>query len=150
MPTHFKGTPKEKRALDALIKLQRAAESVNTRFMRSGALCELSYSQFAVIECLHHLGPMIQNEIGTKLLRSTGNITLVLDNLEKQELVQRMRNLENRRSITVSLTPKGKKVIESIFPKHLAVIVEAMNVLTAKEQETLAELCKKLGKGQSA
>ncbi len=148
MPTHYSGSPKEVRALNVLIKLNRAVESIGTRFARSGVMCELSPSQFAVLECLYHLGPMIQNEIGTKLLRSTGNITLVIDNLEKQELVRRMRNLHNRRSITISLTPKGKERIQKIFPKHLALIVETFSVLTAKEQELLGDLCRKLGKAQ--
>ena len=50
----------------------------------------------AVVHLLH-LGPMHQRELGRKLLKSSGNITLVVDNLEKRGLVRREREREDRR-----------------------------------------------------
>ena len=86
-------------------------------------------------------------ELGTKLLRSGGNITLIIDNLEKANLVKRMRDTEDRRKVVVFLTKAGQELIGQIFPKHLKAIVGEMNVLSAEEQETLGKLCRKLGKG---
>jgi MarR family 2-MHQ and catechol resistance regulon transcriptional repressor len=148
MPTHHKGTAIEVRALNAFIKLTRATESLMSRLFRRGTADPLTISQFGVMETLYHLGPLCQGELSGKLLRSGGNITLVIDNLEKQGLVRRERDLEDRRLVRVSLTSKGTELISEIFPKHIASIVEEMQALTPEEQEQLGELCKKLGKGE--
>ena len=84
MPTKYKGTPKEIRALDVYIKLQRAAETVMARTTGHLANYDLSVSQFAVLEALFHLGVLSQRDLATKLLQSTGNISTVLKKLEKQ------------------------------------------------------------------
>src|SRR5512145_1080259 len=146
MPTHYPGNPEETLALNTLIKFTRAYESLTARLAEYGVLEGLTLSQFGVLEALHHLGPMRQGEISSKLLKSCGNITLVLDNLEKQGLVQRERQPEDRRIVQVSLTPAGQALIECIFPKHLAAIMTEMSRLSPEEQETLGALCKKLGK----
>lgn len=146
MPTHHKGTPEEVLALNTFIKLTRATESLSARLSRCGTLGDLTMSQFGVLEALYHLGPMSQSEIGTKLLKSGGNVTLVVDNLEKRDLVQRERDADDRRVVTVSLTPAGRDLIRRIFPEHVAAIVKEFSVLTPEEQEMLGHLCRKMGK----
>jgi MarR family 2-MHQ and catechol resistance regulon transcriptional repressor len=146
MPTHYSGTPEETLALNTFIKLNRAAESVSARLSQRGAQGDLTNSQFGALEALYHLGPMCQSDLGSKLLKSSGNITLVIDNLEKRGLVRRVRSQEDRRFIQVSLTEPGKELIAYTFPRQLAAIVEEMSVLDPQEQETLGSLCRKLGK----
>jgi MarR family 2-MHQ and catechol resistance regulon transcriptional repressor len=146
MPTHYKGTTKEVLALNTFIKLNRAAETVGNRLHQGNTLEGLTGSQFGVLEALYHLGPMCAGEISSKLLKSGGNTTLVIDNLEKQGLVRRERDANDRRMVIVSLTPEGETLISRVFPEHLAAIVAEMNCLTPDEQKTLGALCRKLGK----
>jgi MarR family 2-MHQ and catechol resistance regulon transcriptional repressor len=149
VPTHYQGNAKEVRALNTFIKLTRSVESLLTRLDRRGTIGDLTASQFGVLESLYHLGPMCLGEVSTKLLKSGGNITLVVDNLEKQGLVKRERSTEDRRRVVVSLTKAGRAIIERIFPGHVAAIVEELSVLTLEEQELLGRLCRKLGKQAS-
>lgn len=148
MPTHHQGSPQETLALDTYIKLSRATESLDTRLSRRNTLSDLTLTQFAVMEALFHLGALSQTEIGAKLLKSGGNITLVIDNLQKHNYVERQRCATDRRIIYVSLTPEGRALIADIFPRHLAAIVEEMGVLSAEEQITLGGLLRKLGRGR--
>lgn len=150
MPTHYHGTPEQELALNTFIKLTRATESLMTRLGHCGSLHGLTISQFGVLETLYHLGPMNQSELGSKLLRSGGNITLVIDNLEKQGLVQRERDQQDRRVVNVTLTPAGEAMISQVFPLHLDAIVAEMSVLTPQEQESLGKLCRKLGKQEAS
>ena len=145
MPKKYRGNKKELRALNTYVKLMRAAESVTNRTHRHLSQTGLTISQFAVLEALYQLGPMSQREIGQKILRSSGNITMVIDNLEKNGLVRRERNEADRRFFIVHLTDKGYRLINEIFPPHAAVIAKDLSVLTAAEQDTLGRLCKKLG-----
>ena len=143
--TRFQGSEKEMRALNTYTKVMRAAESLTARAHRHLSSAGLTISQFGVLEALLHLGPMSQKDIGQKILRSSGNITMVIDNLEKRSLVRRERDGHDRRSFIVHLTDKGNKLIRKIFPSHAAVITGEMSTLTAAEQKTLGDLCKKLG-----
>ena len=92
MATKYKGTPAEELALNTYIKLTRATSTFETRLAHRDTIDALTHTQFGVLEALYHLGPMCQNEIGAKLLKSGVNITLVIDNLEKRILVRRQRN----------------------------------------------------------
>ncbi|NJD92288.1 MAG: MarR family transcriptional regulator [Geobacter sp.] len=133
------------RALNSYTKLMRAAESVTSRLTRLMATEELTISQFGVLEALHHKGPLCQRDIAAKILKSTGNMTMVIDNLEKRGLVRRERHSEDRRYFTIHLTDKGQELISRSFSAVEAAIVTEMSVLTAAEQENLGSLCKKLG-----
>jgi len=84
--------------------------------------------------------------LSSKLLKSTGNITLVLDNLEKRGLVQRRRESEDRRMVTITLTAAGELLIRQVFPTVARAIAREVNVLAFEEQESLQRLCLKLGK----
>jgi len=143
--TQYKGSRDEVRALGTFVKLVRAAESVTARIHRHLIDAELTVSQFGVLETLFHVGPLSQVEIAKKVLKSTGNITMVIDNLEKRGLVKRERQKDDRRYYIVQLTDEGRKLIGSIFPRHAAKIMEEMGVLSTAEQETLGYLCRKLG-----
>ena len=145
MSDRYRGNKAEIRALDTYVKLMRAAESATTRIHRHLVSAGLTISQFAVLEALYHTGPLSQREIGKKILRSSGNITMVIDNLEKSGLVRRERFEADRRVYIVHLTDKGYRLINKIFPLHASVIAEDFGVLTAAEQDALGQLCKKLG-----
>ena len=145
MGTHYQGTKEERRALDLYIKLSRAAESVNPRVNRHLQDVHLTVSQFGVLEAIYHLGPLTPGQLCDKILRSTGNLTLVIDNLEKRGLVTRRQNPEDRRSTIVELTTAGHELITAMLPVHVQTVVQEMAVLSPTEQEQLAALCRKLG-----
>jgi MarR family 2-MHQ and catechol resistance regulon transcriptional repressor len=145
MKKRYKGSKEEVRALSAYVKLMRAAESLTSRI--HGHLSEhgLTVSQFGVLEALYHLGPLTQKEIAQKILKSTGNITMVIDNLEKRGLARRERDSKDRRYFIVHLTEKGYDLIQRVFRPHAGIITQEFRVLNKNEQEELARLCRKLG-----
>jgi len=145
MGTHYSGSKSDKSTLNAFIKMMRATESINNRLNRHLADANLTVSQFGTLEVLLHLGPLNQRAIGEKLLKSGGNITMVIDNLEKSGYVKREKDPDDRRAVLIHLTEEGKALIEDFFPKHLERIKEEFSVLTEEEKSTLSELCKKLG-----
>ena len=130
MTTHYKGSKEEETALNTYIKLVRAVNSLNFRLNDGLKKLKLSESQFGVLEALYHLGSLCQKELGNKLLKTGGNITMVVDNLEKRGLVKRERGKTDRRLYLIILTNNGKKLIEKIFPRHLNSILNEMNMLS--------------------
>ena len=132
-------------ALNTYTKLMRAAESVTSRVNRSMAEFDLTISQFGVLEALYHKGSLCQRDIAAKILKSSGNITLVIDNLEKRGLVRRERDIEDRRYLTIHLTSEGTSLIAQAFTCVEAAISTEMTSLSQSEHEMLGSLCKKLG-----
>jgi MarR family transcriptional regulator, 2-MHQ and catechol-resistance regulon repressor len=134
------------RALSMWVKLARAHNTMSALADRNIAGFGLTTPQFGALECLGHLGPMTIGELCRKMLVSGGNMTVVVDNLEKEGLVERIRDTADRRKILVMLTPKGKRLFDTIFTDHAEYIAQLASVLTPKEQEALSRLLKKLGK----
>ena len=142
--THYQGPQHIVASLDSFIKLMRAAESVAARVHQQLPAHNLTISQFGVLEALYHLGPMCQRQLAQKILKSSGNMTMVIDNLEKRNLVVRIRDVQDRRSFRIQLTPEGERLITAIFPDQAQKIAEAFAVLDQSEKRELARLCKKL------
>ncbi|MNN60128.1 HTH-type transcriptional regulator MhqR [compost metagenome] len=77
---------------------------------------------------------------------SSGNITYVLDKLEKKQYVRRRACTEDRRLIFAEITEQGTQFFEEIFPKHAEVIDSALGGLDEEEKRIAARLLKKMGK----
>ncbi len=146
MPSHYRGNLKIIRSLNAFINLMRASESVISRLQKRLSAEGLTASQFGALETLLHLGPLCQTELGKKLLKTDGNVTMVVNHLEKRGLARRVRAGDDRRFVSVRLTSKGRALIRKIFPRHASAIKEEMSALSNLEQETLRKLCRKLGR----
>ena len=134
-------------ALSMWVKLNRASATFGKKALEHIQSTGLTQAQFGALECLGHLGKMTMCELSRKMLVTSGNTTVVIDNLEKQGLVERIPSRQDRRAIMISLTSKGKKLFEEIFPRHAEYVAGLASVLTSREQETLGELLKKLGRG---
>lgn len=148
MGTRFKSTLEQTLALNTWVKLSRAKESVGRQLQPCLGQYGVTRPQFGVLEMLYHLGTLNQTVIGKKLLVSGGNVTMLVDNLEKHDWVERRRSKKDRRVIMVHLTSAGKDIIEQVLPMHVEALTSAFAVLTLTERETLGILCKKLGRGQ--
>jgi MarR family 2-MHQ and catechol resistance regulon transcriptional repressor len=150
MPTRYRGSDGEVRALNAFITLVRASEAVSVALHRRLAGKRLTSSQFGVLEALFHLGPLCQGDLASKLLRSGASTTSVVEGLEKRGFVVRQRTEEDKRFVRVALTGKGRRLIQEIFPDHAATVARLLGALDAKEQDELRRLCRKLGRAVEA
>ncbi|MBM7869033.1 DNA-binding MarR family transcriptional regulator [Clostridium pascui] len=130
--------------LKALIALSRCAQSVHKREYKTIKEGGLTVTQFAVLEILYHKGDLRVCEIIDKILSTGGNMTVVIDNLVKENLVKRCSDPKDRRVNLISITEEGRNLISEIFPKHLENINEIFNILTSEEKKNLISLLKKL------
>lgn len=136
-------------AAQAFVKLLRAASSVSSRVHQHLAEERLTESQFGVLEALLHFGPLSQRDLSEKILKTSGNITMVVDNLQKRGLVQRERAEADRRVVMVQLTPEGHGIIQRAYPRQIEAICRELSPLSNKEQRELGDLCKKIGLGRA-
>lgn len=143
-------TADQQRALDTYVKLMRCANAVTTRLHRHLRVDGLSVTQFGVLEALLHLGPMRMQDLSRKVLKSGGNLTLVVGNLEKRGLVRRQVGPLDRRVIEVTLTADGRHLVRNVFKRHAAEAVDLFSAIAPTEQTHLGHLLKRLGTAASA
>lgn len=139
-------SPNRNEALDLFIALSRANQWVNAISDQDIRENDMTRTEFAVLELLHHKGPQPIQQIGNKVLMSSGNITYVVDKLEKKGFVQRRASSEDRRLIYAEVTAAGSQFIERNFPKHVKAIERAVSGLSSEEKIIATALLKKLGK----
>ena len=126
--------------------LWKAARAVEAYAENSVSQSEMCGSDFAVLEALLHKGPLPVNEIGKKVLLTSGSITTAVDRLEKKGLVQRRAHGTDRRAKIVHLTKEDKTLITKVYNDH-AIDMEQLAAasLTKKDRETLIRLLKQIG-----
>jgi MarR family transcriptional regulator, 2-MHQ and catechol-resistance regulon repressor len=126
--------------------LWKAARAVETFAENSIAESEMCGSDFAVLEALLHKGPLPINEIGKKVLLTSGSITVAVDRLESKRLVERRASGTDRRARIVHLTKDGRALITRVYAAHASDMERlAAASLSRAERETLIRLLKKIG-----
>lgn len=106
----------------------------------------LTFNQFKVLEVLYHRGDLNISSI-TKLTMSTpGNITVVVRNLKRDGWITAIKDPNDSRASILTLTQKGKDVIEDVFPDHAQNLHKSLEVLSDEELDTLYELLNKVYK----
>jgi MarR family transcriptional regulator, 2-MHQ and catechol-resistance regulon repressor len=132
-------------ALDAYAALVRSAAAVAARVNRRLAAHGLTASRFRTLCALASEGPLCPHDVATRLCQTRGNVTGILDNLERRGLVERRREgVKNRRYLAVHLTPRGRRFVASLAPLHARAVLAEMESLTAGQMKTLVSLCRRL------
>ncbi|TGX54167.1 MarR family transcriptional regulator [Sphingomonas gei] len=122
---------------------QRARLAVEPVLAKQG-LDEGGYDVLATLRAApppHRLRP---TEIYRALAISSGGLTARLNKLEAARLVRRPAATDDKRSVFVELSPRGKQLVEQGFREEMAVQAQLIAGLADKEQWVLATLLKKL------
>jgi len=89
-------------------------------------------------------GSMSPTELSKRIFRTRHSITSMVDTLERQGLVRREPNPEDRRSIRVTLTPEGRQLFERMIPVGYEISQRALSCLDDDEVVALKTLLKRV------
>ncbi len=137
-------------ALKLFTVLYRANAALQERSREDIARHGLTPAEFAVLEALYHRGRLLQGEIQSKILVSSGGITYLVDRLVERGLVERTECPTDRRARYASLTDEGIAFMQGIFPAHARCLHRACEALSPEEQRDAVDLLRKLGRGAAA
>lgn len=146
MPTAYQGSAAEVAALNAFIVLSRATEALQRAAWELAPLPEgITATQFGVMEALYHRGSLCQSELARKILKSKGNITMVVHNLERRELVNRRVNPADARELRVDLTPAGRDLMAGYFPRLAAAFARVCSGVEPDQLRVAIAIVRELG-----
>lgn len=120
--------------------LQPAIAAVFERF-------GLTTPSFAVIAALRRAGPPYQRSqraLMDVLQLTSGTISVRIDRLEREGIVQRTPDPSDQRGVLVGLTEKGLRLFDQVTPLHLANEDRLLSALSQEQREQLASLLRTL------
>lgn len=120
----------------ALNKINRATNKINTKY-------DLTSGQFAVLEALYHKGDLSIGEVQEKVLSTSGTIPIIVKNLEKEGLLERNNDINDKRRYILHITEKGRNLMDQVFPEIEEAITSSMNTWNREEKELILRYMKK-------
>jgi DNA-binding MarR family transcriptional regulator len=87
-------------------------------------------------------------QLSRRMMVTGGNVTSIVDQLEKEQLVQRHAQPGDRRAYAVQLTVAGREAFAAMATAHESWVIELLSPLPALQQEQLHQLLDTLKNGQ--
>jgi len=84
------------------------------------------------------------NELSRLLMVTGGNVTAIVDQLEKEGLVERLDEPDDRRAFLIRLTRSGDRSFAEMARAHETWVVELLAGLSSRERDELLKLLAKL------
>lgn len=106
----------------------------------------LNSSTFDVLATLRRSGEPFRlspSDLMATMMVTSGTMTNRIDQLEKQGLVERLPNPDDRRGLIVALTPKGRALVDEAVTAHVANQERLMAALTVEERNALDTLLRR-------
>ena len=96
---------------------------------------EITMPQFWVLECLSKCEGRLMSEIADFLGVSRPAATGLIDRLINQELVRRDNTPDDRRTVRISITPQGRKIVKNVWEQKRRTLVKVFSQLSARDRE---------------
>ena len=105
----------------------------------------LTSGQFAVLEVLLSKGPMSVGQVQNRILTTSGNMPVIVKNLEKRQLITTHPDKHDARKRNLQLTDAGRTLIAEVFPQNERVIKEHLAVFSSEEQALMVRCFMRFG-----
>ena len=137
------------RAIRAMVAFRRADRAMRCLEEAASRAHGLTIAQFGVLETLYRKGTLRVSDLLDVMLMTSGNMTVVLRNMERDGLVSIASSPDDRRARLVSITDSGAELIARVLPEHARNLERIFSPLAQDEQEQLVGLLRKLERGQA-
>ena len=125
------------------IILQKAVKSINNKIGKDFREKGITVSQFSVLDVLYTKGEMRVCELIEKAVSTSGNITVVIKNMEQKGRLYKKTCPTDKRAFLVGLTDEGKKLFETLLPEHRNEIKNTYSILSSEEKQELIKILRK-------
>jgi MarR family transcriptional regulator, 2-MHQ and catechol-resistance regulon repressor len=130
--------------LQLVIAIARSYQAIEQGVRPQLAGEGLGLTEFAVLEVLYHKGALPLGEIRDRILVTGASTTYVVKKLETRGLMRRRTSAEDQRVVFGELTPKGRALLDGVFPAHVDRLREIMECLSVAEKQAAVRLLRRL------
>lgn len=100
--------------------------------------------QFVALQWLEELGDITIGELSNRLYLAFSTTTDLVDRMEKNELVKRVRDENDRRVVVIHLLEKGERIIKEVIEKRQQYLQEMLVGFDVQETEQFSSYLQKL------
>ncbi|WP_169832984.1 MarR family winged helix-turn-helix transcriptional regulator [Geosporobacter ferrireducens] len=133
----------ENKSIVELKKTTELLEEIHNRFFSKFGISNTKFNVLVILYKGDESG-MILSEIGERMLVTKGNITGLIDRLEKQGYVRRIRDKEDRRKVLAAITERGKAYIEEVMEAYKNWSKEMLHGVDVEEINKMVEILEKM------
>ncbi|OZM57898.1 MarR family transcriptional regulator [Lottiidibacillus patelloidae] len=98
---------------------------------------EITPPQFIALQWLLEHGDLTIGELSSKMFLACSTTTDLIDRMEKNELVTRVRDEKDRRVVQIHLLPKGNDIISEVIKKRQQYLSDKLEGFSKEEVEAL-------------
>ena len=128
--------------LKTIIVLHKAERTIRNLEAKIFKKHNLTPTQFSVLETLYSKGELRIQDLIDSMLATSGNMTVVIKNMERDGWISRSCDPNDRRSFRIQLTDRGQKKIEAVLPEHMDNIRHMTDLLSQNDKEDLVRILK--------
>lgn len=132
-----------KKSMAVYISMSRVINTLRRENNKLILKHNLTLGQFAVMEALYSKGRLSTGEVMEKILSTSGNIPVIVKNLEKDGFITRNQDESDKRRYILDLTDKGKNLMDEIVPENLKFMDELISLWDDEDKEELIILMNK-------
>lgn len=132
-----------KKSMAVYISMSRVINTLRRENNKLILKYNLTLGQFAVMEALYSKGRLSTGEVMEKILTTSGNIPVIVKNLEKDGFITRDQAESDKRRFILDLTEKGKDLMDEIVPENLKFMDELISLWDDDDKEELIILMNK-------
>ncbi|KXA10363.1 MarR family winged helix-turn-helix transcriptional regulator [Finegoldia magna] len=132
-----------KKSMAVYISMSRVINTLRRENNKLILKHNLTLGQFAVMEALYSKGRLSTGEVMEKILSTSGNIPVIVKNLEKDGFITRKQDESDKRRFILDLTDKGKDLMDEIVPENLKFMDELISLWDDEDKEELIILMNK-------
>lgn len=132
-----------KKSMAVYISMSRVINTLRRENNKLILKHDLTLGQFAVMEALYSKGRLSTGEVMEKILTTSGNIPVIVKNLDKDGFITREQDEADKRRFILDLTDKGKDLMDEIVPENLKFMDELISLWDDDEKEELIILMNK-------
>jgi DNA-binding MarR family transcriptional regulator len=124
--------------------LSRLMNIMNLRLLEHLRPLKITVQQFRVMQMLDARTSSSVGEISRDTVIEQSVVSRIVDQLEERGYAVRTKRSDNARIVDVSLTREGQTFFGRLPPLYLAIVDDAVSVLSATEKRLLGELLKRV------
>ncbi len=145
MPSHMSAEEKEDvdEILEATIYFMTETRRITKELARRA---NLTGPQLTVVKILEQIGDLSLSELSDKIRAQNSTVTGIIDRMEREDLVVRVRSKEDRRVVRIHLTDKGLKLAQEIKLEPMVVLRGALEGLSNAEAKELRRILTKVAR----
>ncbi len=140
-----KTSPSHVNDVDEVLKILVFLYTENRRFTKKlAARASLTGPQLTVVKMLETMGDLSLSELSDAIRAQNSTVTGIVDRMEREEIVERVRSTEDRRVVRIHLTEKGCKLAAEIPLEPISIFRSALESLSPQEAKDLLKTVQKV------